>query len=114
MSGHDGRRACRHDVSWPARVRFADETEWQQGKVINLSVTGVLFETPRHYRVGDRVEVEIDFLTQPESLTVVSGVGLIVRTDTRFPGRAAVHFAVECSLSRKSDAIAQSARGELL
>ena len=40
-----------------------------------------------------RVEVEIDFLPQPECQTVVSGVGHIVREHR---GSAAIHFDMEC------------------
>ena len=50
------------------------------------------------YEIGERVEVEIDFLTQPESKTVVSGVGYVVReTSRRDRYRAAIHFDLGCS-----------------
>jgi hypothetical protein len=101
MERSETRAACRHDVSWPVRVRYADDAEWHTGRVINLSVTGALFQTERRFRIGERVEVEIDFLSQPNCTTVVAGVGLIVRTDDRDPSRAAVHFAVECGLSQR-------------
>lgn len=98
-------RACRHHVDWPARVRRADETRWSVGQVVNLSVTGALLHTEHRYRIGERVEVEIDFLSDlndtREAKTIVSGVGLIVRTDNRIPGRAAVWFTVECGLSTR-------------
>jgi Tfp pilus assembly protein PilZ len=84
-------------------VKCADDTQWHKGQVINLSVTGVLLQTDRKYRVGERVEVEIDFQTQPQGKTVVSGVGLVVRTDAQTPSRAAVHFVVECGLARRSE-----------
>ena len=89
-------RACRHRVRWPARVRSIDEVRWHSGHVVNLSVTGVLLWMDRQYRIGERVEVEIDFLTKPESRTVVSGFGYIVREDGKIPGGAAVQFLVEC------------------
>ena len=107
MDRPDLRGACRHDVSWPARVRYAHETQWHPGQVLNLSVAGVLLQTEQAYRVGERVEVEIDFLAQPTSTTVVAGVGLVVRTDRRTPGRAAVQFAVECGLSTRQGADAR-------
>lgn len=98
-------RACRHDVDWPARVRRTDETRWSFGQVVNLSVTGALLRTDYRYRIGERVEVEIDFLSElnrtREAKTIVSGVGLIVRTDNRIPGYAAVRFTVECGLSTR-------------
>ena len=66
MAYPDARRACRHEVRWPARVRSVDEVEWHTGQVVNLSVTGVLLRMDHQYRIGERVEVEIDFLTKPE------------------------------------------------
>jgi hypothetical protein len=65
-------------------------------------VTGVLLRIDRQYRIGERVEVEIDFLTKPECTTVVSGVGHIVREDSSVPGCAAIHFVIECGLSRRA------------
>ena len=104
MARPKARSACRHDVNWPVRVKGARDTEWLAGRVINLSVTGVLLEIARDYRVGDRVEVEIDFMAHPASTTVVAGVGLVVRTEPKLPGRTAVQFAVECGLSHRDDA----------
>lgn len=101
MARPNTRAACRHDVDWPARVKGAVDTEWLAGRVINLSVTGVLLDVARDYRVGDRLEVEIDFMPQPASATVVAGVGLVVRTEPRIPGRTAVQFAVECGLANR-------------
>ena len=100
MARPNTRVACRHDVDWPARVKGAGDNEWLAGRVVNLSVTGVLLDVGRHYRVGDRVEVEIDFMAQPASTTVVAGVGLVVRTEPGLP-RTAVQFAVECGLSHR-------------
>ena len=91
------RRACRHPVEWPARVRLVTEVEWHPGEVVNLSVTGVLLRTDQHYRIGERVEVEIDFLTQPENRTVVAGVGSVVRGNGAAPRRAAIHFDTGCA-----------------
>jgi hypothetical protein len=91
------RRACRHTVNWPARVRSVAESTWHSGQVINLSVTGVLLQIERSYEVGERVEVEIDFLTKPESKTVVSGVGHVVREHRGQPPGAAIHFDLGCA-----------------
>ena len=101
MARPNSRGACRHDVDWPARVKSTAETEWRPARVINLSVTGVLLDIVPRYRVGERVEVEIDFMTHPASTTVVAGIGLVVRAgaETR---RTAVHFAVECGLSHRA------------
>ena len=83
-------------------MRSVDESAWHTGQVVNLSVTGVLLRMDHQYRIGERVEVEIDFLTKPESKTVVSGVGLIVRKEARIPGGAAVQFLFECGIARRS------------
>ena len=91
------RRACRHTVKWPARVRSIAETTWHPGQVINLSVTGVLLQTERPYEIGERVEVEIDFLTKPEAKTVVTGVGYVVREHRGEPPSAAIHFDLGCT-----------------
>jgi hypothetical protein len=80
-------------------VRSITELEWHSGQVVNLSVTGVLLQTDRHYEIGERVEVEIDFLTQPASRTVVGGVGHVVRGHRNGTAmkRAAIHFEVGCA-----------------
>lgn len=88
----EARRACRHSVTWPARVRSIAESAWHPGRVINLSVTGVLLQTEQTYEIGERVEVEIDFLTKPEAKTVVTGVGYVVREHGGEPRGAAIHF----------------------
>ena len=97
MPRTETRRACRHPVEWPARVRLVTEVEWHAGQVVNLSVTGVLLKTDRHYKIGERVEVEIDFLTQPEYRTVVAGVGSVVRGHGTGQRRAAIHFELGCA-----------------
>jgi hypothetical protein len=101
MARPDAPRACRHQVRWPARVRSVDEVGWHAGQVVNLSVSGVLLRMDHQYRIGERVEVEIDFLTKPECRTVVSGVGFIVRKDAMIPGSAAVQFQFECGIARR-------------
>jgi hypothetical protein len=93
----EARRACRHTVKWPARVRSIAESKWHPGQTINLSVTGVLLQTELLYEIGERVEVEIDFLTKPESKTVVTGVGYVVREHRGEPPGAAIHFDLGCS-----------------
>jgi hypothetical protein len=92
MTPVEARRASRHHVKWPARVRRVTESDWNTGQVINLSVTGVLMKMERRYEVGERVEVEIDFLAQPESKTVVTGLGYVVREHDGNAHLAAIHF----------------------
>lgn len=93
----EARRACRHTVKWPARVRSIADSKWYPGQVINLSVTGVLLQIDRSYEIGERVEVEIDFLTKPDAKTVVTGVGYVVREQPGEPRSAAIHFDLGCS-----------------
>lgn len=102
MVHSEQRRACRHRVKWPARVRSITERSWHAGQVLNLSVTGVLLVTEQAYEIGERVEVEIDFLTQPDSTTVVTGVGYIVRENGGNPHSAAIHFDLGCTPKAES------------
>ena len=97
MARVEARRACRHTVRWPARVRSIADSTWYPGQVVNLSVTGVLLQIDQSYEIGERVEVEIDFLTKPESKTVVTGVGYVVREHVGEPRSAAIHFDLGCS-----------------
>ena len=97
MGRSEQRRACRHRVKWPARVRSITETSWHAGQVLNLSVSGVLLVSEQAYELGERVEVEIDFLTQPDAPTVVTGVGYIVRENGGNPHSAAIHFDLGCT-----------------
>jgi hypothetical protein len=97
MAPSGGKRACRHSVGWPARVRSVQDTGWRDGLAVNLSVTGVLLQVDHQYEVGDCVEVEIEFLTQPERKTIVSGVGYIVREDNARPGAAAIQFEMSAA-----------------
>jgi hypothetical protein len=77
------------------RVRRLNETDWHAGRSINLSVTGILLETGNRYRVGERVEVEIDFPVQPNSKTIIRGAGLVVREDRHLAALgAAIQFDV--------------------
>ena len=91
MARSQTRRACRHRVRWPARVRSVAAAHWHAGEVVNLSITGVLLQVDQTYEIGERVEFEIDFMTQPEQKMVVAGVGRIVRGHPSPPG-AAIEF----------------------
>ena len=96
MARIEARRACRHRVKWPARVRTIAGSKWTPAQIINLSITGVLLQTEQDYEIGERVEVEIDFLTHPEFTTVVTGIGYVVRNDCEVRC-AAVHFDLGCT-----------------
>jgi Tfp pilus assembly protein PilZ len=77
-------------------VRAISEVDWHPGQVVNLSVSGVLLQTQQQYRIGERVEVEIDFLTHTDCKTVVTGIGWVVREENSGPRRAAIHFDLGC------------------
>jgi hypothetical protein len=85
-------------VNWTARVRAITEAEWHAGQVVNLSVSGVLLQLQREYDIGERVEVEIDFRTQPACTSIVAGIGWVVREDGNDPRAAAIHFDLGCRL----------------
>jgi hypothetical protein len=85
-------RAQRYTVNWPVRVRRINGTRWHLGRSVNLSVTGILLQLPRGYSVGQRVEVEIDFLAHPDQKSIIRGLGRVVRALDR---AAAIHFDVD-------------------
>ena len=103
VAGVDQQRARRYSVRWPVRVRSVGESVWRAGRVVDLSVTGVLFQLDNQYRVGAEVEIEIDFLT-PDTASVVSGVGVVVREHPALKNAAAVQFQVECGFSASASA----------
>lgn len=105
MEAWSARRAIRYGVNWPVRVRRVDDGAWHAGRALNLSVTGVLVQTKGRYRIGERVEVEIEFLSHPHAKTIVSGMGYIVRQNGSIPGSAAIQFSIECELKRRATAM---------
>ena len=108
MARLEARRASRHHVTWPARLRSIASTKWQPAQVLNLSVTGALLRTEQTYEIGERVEVEIHFLTHPRYKTIVTGIGYVVREDCNVQA-AAIHFDLGCTPTMR--AIAPNGRG---
>ena len=87
------RRAQRYRVSWPVRIRRVEGDEpWHTCRTVNMSVSGALLRTYRQFRVGERVEVQIEFLAEAQAKSIISGVGYVVREEPSIPGGAAVHF----------------------
>ncbi len=101
MAAQAFQRAYRQQAHWPARIRSKGQGKWQDGRVVNLSVTGALLQVDHEYSLGECLEVEIDFLNQPESETVVAGTGYVVRRHLALPNAAAVQFETECSIARR-------------
>jgi len=95
-------RAQRYGVTWPVQVRRLDEATWSPGSSINLSISGILLQTHKPYRVGDRVEVEIIFLAHPDTRTIIRSLGHVVREHAGVAGGTAVQFDVDCG-SRTND-----------
>ncbi len=71
-------RARRYDVRWPLKVRRLDDSTWETARSVNISTSGILFEAPLSYSVGERVELEINFLGNNGG-TIVGTFGLVVR-----------------------------------
>lgn len=87
------RRAQRYRVNWPVRIRPVEGDEpWHPCRTVNVSVTGMLLRTYRRFRVGERVEVQIEFLAAAHAKSIISGVGHVVREEPSIPGAAAIHF----------------------
>lgn len=101
MSWRTSERARRQKAEWPARIRSKGQAKWRNGRVINLSVSGALLRVDHHYPLGECVEVEIDFLNQAESQTVVAGSGYVVRNHAPIPNSTAVQFDTECSIAQR-------------
>jgi len=75
---------------------------------MNLSISGMLFETSRGYSVGERVEVEIIFLAHPDSQTIIRSLGQVVRKSST--GGTAVQFDVDGSQSTQEIGVDASDR----
>ena len=55
-----GTRATRYNVSIPVRYRPLGDLGWTQTQTINISLTGVLFETTELLEPEDPVELSFD------------------------------------------------------
>lgn len=55
-----GSRASRYTVSIPVRYRPLGDLGWTQTKTINISMTGVLFETSDQFDVEAPIELSFD------------------------------------------------------
>jgi hypothetical protein len=68
-------RAQRFPLSFPIRYLKSDISEWQEGKTINISRTGILFNAGEMLPLDSELKIKVQF---PESATL-SCHGLIVR-----------------------------------
>jgi PilZ domain len=91
-------RAARFPISMPLRYREPGETDWQNGKVENISRTGVLFTVRDLLRVSTRLEMVFDLpvLLEGAAPGQVYCQGEVVRTvmpaATDQPLSAAAHI----------------------
>ena len=85
-------RAKRYAISWPVRIRRVRDSKWNVAKAVNLSVSGILLQMPRRYRIGECLEWEIDCLVNPGMKTVLRGAGKVVRNGSSRRALAAIHF----------------------
>jgi len=87
-------RAQRYGVNWAVRVRTPSHGEWSTGMSVNLSVSGVLVEVGREWRIGEVLELELEFPCTGAAPQTVGAIGHVTRTDGKVFGRAAIQFAV--------------------
>jgi PilZ domain-containing protein len=88
-------RKHRFPVNWPLQYRRVDESEWRRGRIINMSISGVLFEAAEPLSADEAVELSIMFQAPGRQISssVVSTSGYVVRTESKIPAVIAVKFA---------------------
>jgi len=72
--------------------RMAD-AEWRRGLIVNMSVSGMLFEAAEELPASDPLELSIVFQGSSTGSTVVTTRGYVVRSEANTPPRVAVRFA---------------------
>ena len=92
MAGLPQSRARRYDVNWPVRVRTPTTGQWSTGTSVNLSISGVLVEVRRPWRIGELLELELEFPSPGAERQTVGAIGQVTRTDRHVSGRAAIQF----------------------
>jgi hypothetical protein len=68
-------RAQRFTVTLPIKYRAVNESEWQDGKTVNISHTGILFHANTEIALNTQLEIQIEFPT----MSTLSGDAMIVR-----------------------------------
>jgi hypothetical protein len=92
MTGLLRPRAYRYGVSWPVRIRTPASGQWSIGTSVNLSISGVLVEARRQWRIGEVLELELDFPSPGATPQTVGAIGHVSRTDGQTLDRAAIQF----------------------
>ena len=85
-------RAHRYGVAWPVRIRTPVSGQWSTGTSVNLSTSGVLVEVRRPWRIGEILELELDFPAAGATRQTVGAIGRVSRTDGQVLDRAAIQF----------------------
>jgi hypothetical protein len=88
-------RAKRFSVQTPVAYRERGESIWSPGRSVNVSRTGVLFETDRPTVVGATIELVLEF---EAPLATVACSGRVVRAATNEGGP----WAIAATISRYS------------
>jgi len=57
-------RAHRFPISGRAAYRFSHEAAWNDGRVANISCSGLLLETRESLRIGAEIEVQVPVVNQ--------------------------------------------------
>lgn len=88
-------RAARYEMSVPLRYRQAGEESWRQGRTVNISSSGLLFESPG---VAIEAPTRIEFVLTMSTPGIprpcyVRCLGRVVRD--RGPGDPAVAATIE-------------------
>lgn len=87
-------RAQRYGVNWAVRVRTPSDGQWSTGMSVNLSVSGVLVEVRRQWRIGEVLELELEFPCAGAAPKTVGAIGRVTRTDGQVFARAAIQFTL--------------------
>ena len=86
-------RAQRFPIELHLRYREGDTSSWHQGLTVNISRTGILFQTEQALSLKAPLEMQISF---PEHLSVILACrGPVVRKqETAFPNTRQVYAAL--------------------
>lgn len=94
----ENRRATRLPLAVEIEYRFADKDGWRAGRTINLSRSGVYFESEAEPPVGTAVEFVLRIargMAAAEELRDLHCRGRLVRAENRTDGRWAVAATIE-------------------
>ncbi len=85
----DGRRDSRFKASFPVEI------ESQGGVLVDMSSSGIAFETDKEYEIGDRIDLTVRVGRNPERGMELECTGRVVRVERRDDGANLVAATVE-------------------